>query len=158
MKRFKYIRRAKIFIVFVIFNIMLLAGVNSYANDKIIIPKKTLEEYKIFSLGKCITGNYEQMGVDFDKLPYHDNTYGYIDIDVGLAFYSKRDNVLARYIKEKTGNFYKPSTDRGDLASANLIMYRCVDFYHSKELDVFLRKIIYQRLEAIQNGVPDDEK
>lgn len=53
------------------------------------------------------------MGVDFDKLPRHNNTYGYIDIDVGMAFSSKRDNVLARYIKEKTGNFYKPSTDRG---------------------------------------------
>ncbi|WP_407731125.1 hypothetical protein ACJJVG_12360 [Pseudocitrobacter faecalis] len=96
------------------------------------------------------------MGVDFDKLPRHNNTYGYID--VGMAFSSKRDNVLAWYIKVKTGNFYKPSTDRGALASANLIMYRCVDFYHSKELDVFLRKIIYQRLEAIQNGVPDDKK
>lgn len=96
--------------------------------------------------------------MDFGKLPYHDNTYGYIDIDAGLAFYSKRDNVLARYIKEKTGNFYKPSTERGDLASTNLIMYRCVDFYHSKELDVFLRKIIYQKLEAIQNDALDDEK
>ena len=61
-------------------------------------------------------------------------------------------------IKEKTGNFYKPSTDRGDLASAKLIMYRCVDFYHSKELDVYLRKIIYQRLEPIQNNALDDEK
>jgi hypothetical protein len=89
------------------------------------------------------------MGVDFDKLPYHNNTYGYIDIDVGMASSSKRDNVLARYIKEKTGNFYKPSTDRRDLASANLIIYRCVDSYHSKKLDVYLRKIIYQRLDLL---------
>ncbi len=94
--------------------------------------------------------------MDFDKLPRHNNTYGYID--VGMAFSSKRDNVLAWYIKVKTGNFYKPSTDRGALASANLIMYRCVDFYHSKELDVYLRKIIYQRLEPIQNNALDDEK
>lgn len=49
------------------------------------------------------------MGVDFDKLPRHNNTYGYIDIDVGMASSSKRDNVLARYIKEKTGNFINPA-------------------------------------------------
>lgn len=47
--------------------------------------------------------------MDFDKLPRHNNIYGYIDIDVGMASSSKRDNVLARYIKEKTGNFINPA-------------------------------------------------
>lgn len=47
------------------------------------------------------------MGVDFDKLPRHNNTYGYID--VGMAFSSKRDNVLARYIKRKPVIFINPA-------------------------------------------------
>ncbi len=44
---------------------------------------------KIFALAKCITSNYEKMGVDFTKLPLKDNTMGFIDIDAGLAFLSK---------------------------------------------------------------------
>lgn len=48
MKGFKYIRRAKIIFVFVILNIILLAGVNGYAKDKIIIHKKRWRSIKYF--------------------------------------------------------------------------------------------------------------
>ena len=137
--------------------IVLLSISSVFAKDKIIIPRKMLDEYKTFSLGKCINTNYAKMGIDFNKVPLHDNTYGYIDIDAGLGFYSKRNNVLARYIEEKTGDFYKPSTQQGDLASANMVMYKCVDFFHSRALDAFLRKILYKRLSDIANDTADDE-
>lgn len=64
MKSLKHICRVKLF-SFLTLYIMLLSSINGYAKDKIIIPKKTLEEYKIFSLGQCINGNYERMGGGF---------------------------------------------------------------------------------------------
>ncbi|HGB4760508.1 TPA: hypothetical protein ACIVKV_004627, partial [Salmonella enterica subsp. enterica serovar Javiana] len=54
-------------------------------------------------------------------------------------------NPLASFIENKTGDFYKTRQAYGDLASANMVIYDCIDFYHSKELNVFLRKIISER-------------
>ncbi|EAQ0496942.1 hypothetical protein ILU99_001255 [Salmonella enterica] len=85
------------------------------------------------------------MGVVFTKLPLKDNTRGFIDMDMGLAFYRNKDNVLASFIENKTGDFYKPRQAYGDLASVNMVIYDCIDFYHSKELNMFLRKIISER-------------
>lgn len=50
------------------------------------ISKELLSEYKKFSLAECIEKNYEKMGVVFTKLPLKDNTRGFIDLDIGLAF------------------------------------------------------------------------
>ncbi|XEQ04102.1 hypothetical protein LPA67_20045 [Salmonella enterica subsp. enterica] len=48
------------------------------------------------------------MGVVFTKLPLKDNTRGFIDLDIGLAFYRNKDNVLALFIENKTGIFISP--------------------------------------------------
>nr|WP_242527041.1 hypothetical protein [Salmonella enterica] len=55
------------------------------------------------------------MGVVFTKLPLKDNTRGFIDLDMGLAFYRDKDNVLASFIENKTGDFYKPRQASGFL-------------------------------------------
>ncbi|HAW0505540.1 TPA: hypothetical protein JLJ39_004442 [Escherichia coli] len=79
------------------------------------------------------------MGGDFKKLPLKDNTMGFIDIDAELAFYRNKDNILASFINNKTSDFYRPKQTSGDLASSNMVIYYCVNFFHSKELDVFLK-------------------
>ncbi|EAX5333326.1 hypothetical protein AXB75_23055, partial [Salmonella enterica] len=81
---------------------------SGYANSEKNISKELLSEYKKFSLAECIEKNYEKMGVVFTKLPLKDNTRGFIDMDMGLAFYRNKDNVLASFIENKTGDFYKP--------------------------------------------------
>ena len=117
-----------------------------YVSSDAKVPKEILNEYKKFSLAQCIENNYEKMGVDFTKLPLKDHTAGFIDMDIGLAFYRDKDNVLASFIENKTGDFYKPKQTSGDLVSTNIVIYECIDFYHSRELDVFLRKIITERI------------
>ncbi|OMQ24594.1 hypothetical protein [Serratia oryzae] len=108
---------------------------------------KTINDYRVYSLARCITDNYKKMGVDFNKLPVKDNTTGFIDIDNGLAFSAERDNELDKFIEVNTGRFYQPKQQSGDLASINLVVYDCMDFYHSKELKQFL-KVLIQKSET----------
>lgn len=116
-------------------------------NSEQITLDNTIKEYRIYSLARCIEANYEKMGVDFKQLPLTDITIGFIDIDGGLGFglnglNSKPNNVLDDYIEMKTGDFYKPKHESGDLASSNLVVYNCVDFYESEELKNFLKEQI----------------
>ncbi|EBA1259385.1 hypothetical protein NEV71_004645, partial [Salmonella enterica] len=105
---------------FILFLMLFFLGWSSgYANSEKSISKELLSEYKKFSLAECIEKNYEKMGVVFTKLPLKDNTRGFIDLDIGLAFYRSKDNVLALFIENKTGDFYKPRQAYGDLASVN---------------------------------------
>lgn len=80
--------------------------------------------------------------MNFDTLPLKDNTQG-------LVFEMDKENILAlegrpvqKYIDEKTQLFYKPKQSDGELANLNLIVFDCVDFSNSTELNVFLEKTI----------------
>ncbi|EMB4340339.1 hypothetical protein I5462_18700 [Citrobacter freundii] len=106
-----------------------------------------LDNYKTYSLARCITNNYKKMGIDFNKLPLKDYTMGFIDIEEGLAFSSDKNNALDMFIKSKTDNFYKTRQTEGDLAQLNMVIYDCVDFYHSTELNVFLNNLISKKTE-----------
>lgn len=128
---------------------------SAYAIADVTVSIQILKEYKKFSLAKCIENNYKKMGVDFQKLPLKDNTAGFIDMDLGLAFYRDKDNVLASFIEKQTGDFYKPKDTRGDLASANIVIYECIDFYQSNELDVFLRRIISRKMTDDKNKIAE---
>lgn len=101
-----------------------------------------LDGYKKYALARCITNNYEQMGVEFNKLSLKDYTMGFIDVEEGFALSSDNNNVLDIFIKKNTGDFHKPKHIEGDLAQLNMVIYNCIDFYHSKNLDIFLKKII----------------
>ncbi|MFH2475108.1 hypothetical protein [Citrobacter freundii] len=106
-----------------------------------------LDNYKTYSLARCITNNYKKMGIDFNKLPLKDYTMGFIDIEEGLAFSSDKNNALDMFIKSKTDNFYKTRQTEGDLAQLNMVIYGCVDFYHSTELNVLLNNLISKKTE-----------
>ncbi|RXO32062.1 hypothetical protein D0525_23925 [Salmonella enterica] len=107
---------------------------------------ESLVDYKTYSLARCITNNYSKMGVDFNNLPLHDYTMGFIDVEKWFAFNATKDNTLDVFIRNKTDHFYKPAQVVGDLARSNLVIYNCVNFYQSKELDVFLRDLISKKI------------
>ena len=111
------------------------------------IHEHLLDNYKTYSLARCITNNYKKMGIDFNKLPLKDYTMGFIDIEEGLAFSSDKNNALDMFIKSKTDNFYKTRQTEGDLAQLNMVIYDCVDFYHSTELNVLLNNLISKKTE-----------
>ncbi|HCE8851806.1 TPA: hypothetical protein N2Q63_000347, partial [Citrobacter freundii] len=71
----------------------------------------------------------------------------FIDIEEGLAFSSDKNNALDMFIKNKTDNFYKTRQTEGDLAQLNMVIYDCVDFYHSTELNVLLNNLISKKTE-----------
>ncbi|MGT3734223.1 hypothetical protein KJ201_26985, partial [Salmonella enterica subsp. enterica serovar Typhi] len=88
-----------------------LGGSSGYANSEKNISKELLSEYKNFSLAECIEKNYEKMGVVFTKLPLKDNTRGFIDLDMGLAFYRDKDNVLACFLYTSRAADENPCVD-----------------------------------------------
>ncbi|WP_285128882.1 hypothetical protein [Leclercia adecarboxylata] len=112
------------------------AGKPKVSNDS------TVNKYRVYSLARCITDNYIKMGADFNKLSIKDNTMGFIDMDNGLAFSAEQSNELDAFIRKKTGTLYQLKQESGDLASVNLVIYDCVDFYRSKELNIFLNEFI----------------
>ncbi|SQI36397.1 Uncharacterised protein [Leminorella richardii] len=123
-------------------------------------PETLLKEYKIYSLARCITNNYEKMGVDFKKLPLTDGTMGFIDIDMGLGFNAEKNNALNAFIEAKTGEFYKPLRQSGgDLRTTNMVIYRCVEFSQSGELERVLRGLIggIDWGEVEDSGITADE-
>ncbi|KEY57105.1 hypothetical protein [Serratia sp. DD3] len=128
--------------IIIIFSILFYSwGVSAGEKNQVSLDK-TIKEYRVYSLARCIGNNYKKMGVDFNKLPLTDNTVGFIDIDMGLAFSAERNNELDKFIEVNTGYFYQPKQQSGDLASINLVVYDCVDFYHSIELKRFLKELI----------------
>lgn len=137
-----------------LFSLLLLTWANvAFANDAPWqrTPETLLKEYKIYSLARCITNNYEKMGVDFRTLPLTDGTVGFIDIDMGLAFAADPDNALDAFIEAKTGDFYKPLRQSGgDLRTTNMVIYRCANFSQSGELEGVLKGLIAKEWAAQQ--------
>jgi hypothetical protein len=105
-------------------------------------PPSLLDEYKTYSLARCITYNYTSMGIELKEQDITDYTAGFIDIEEGYALGAKNNNKLDSYIKEKTADFYKPKQLQGDASKTNLVIYECVDFYKSGGLDSFLKKLL----------------
>lgn len=101
-----------------------------------------LDEYKTYSLARCITSNYSRMGVNLKKPDITDYTLGFIDIEEGYALGAQKDNPLDFYIEKRTAEFYKPKQSQGDIAKTNLAIYERVDFYKSGELDSFPRVLL----------------
>ncbi len=108
---------------------------------------KSIDEYRTYTLARCIKNNYINMGVDFDKARLRDVTTGFIDMEEGVAFSAEKDNKLDAFIESKTRNFYVPKQQTGDLASKNLVIYDCVHFSKSSELGVFLKELLARKVE-----------
>jgi len=130
----------KYIIVFLSFAFF-LCEVSAAENQKV-SNDSTVNNYMTYALARCITDNYKKMGADFNRLSVKDNTMGFIDMDNGMAFSAEQNNELDAFIRNKTVKFYQPKQESADLASVNLVIYDCVGFYHSKELNIFLNELI----------------
>lgn len=133
MKKFKYI------IVFFLYASLISQVI---AAEKFNVSEKTLNDYRTYSLARCISNNYKSMGIDFNKSHIKDFTMGFIDIEEGFAFSAEKDNALDSYISNKTKKFYLPKQAEGDLSNVNLVIFDCVEFSQSKELNTVLRDLI----------------
>lgn len=111
------------------------------------IPDVFLADYKTYALARCIRNNYEKMGVHFNDYTLKDYTMGFIDIENGFAFSTNKNNALDLFIRTETDEFYRPKKSEGDLAGLNMVIYDCIDFYHSKKLKVFLNDALSEKMK-----------
>lgn len=58
-------------------------GISSDVSEEIYL-NKTIDEYRIYALSKCIRDNHEKIGVDFKHTSVSDFTEGFIDMGLGF--------------------------------------------------------------------------
>lgn len=100
---------------------------------------------KKFALNKCIANNYKSVDSSFVS---HDYSASYI-FQVKNADYKKL-NLIEKYVRKTTSDFFKMGTSEnlGD-AKSNYIFWYCINFYESKELDNFIKRLSDARLKKI---------
>lgn len=120
----------------IILTLFLLTDNFSYA--KTFYNNLTSQNYymlnaKDFSLYKCLENNHNKIGIAHNDSSTLSNKY---TPDEWLK--------INEFIKNKTDDYYKEVSiihleDRGD-KTMNSIFSKCINFYHSKELELFLKK------------------
>ncbi|MGH1516438.1 hypothetical protein [Chryseobacterium sp. JK1] len=93
---------------------------------------------KKYALHKCLSNNYKNADPSFIS---HDYSASYM-FQIKSADYSKL-NLLDKHIEKTTSDYYKMGiTENLEDSKANYIFWHCMDFYESKELDNYIRKLI----------------
>ncbi|ATN05134.1 MULTISPECIES: hypothetical protein [Chryseobacterium] len=92
---------------------------------------------KKYSLHKCLANNYKLADPSFNS---HDYSASYM-FQIKNADYKKLEQ-LDQYIEKTTSNYYKAATAENlEDGKANYIFWSCMDFYESKGLDGFIKKL-----------------
>ncbi|PQA91162.1 hypothetical protein B0A69_18070 [Chryseobacterium shigense] len=93
---------------------------------------------KKYALHKCLSDNYKSADPSFIS---HDYSASYM-FQIKNADYNKL-NLLDKHIEETTSDYYKMGiTENLEDSKANYIFWHCMDFYESKELNNYIRKLI----------------
>lgn len=95
-------------------------------------PHKELNA-KDFSLYKCLANNYKKFGINHNDSSTLSSKY---TPDEWLK--------INEFIENKTADYYKEISiihlENGDNKAMNSIFSKCINFYHSRELNLFLEK------------------
>ncbi|MCA6068707.1 hypothetical protein JI747_016180 [Chryseobacterium sp. RG1] len=115
-----------------IINIVLLFFFNA-----ILSAQTEVGNLKKYSLHKCLSSNYKKADPSFVS---HDYSASYI-FQLKKADYNNL-NSIDTFVDKTTGDYYKRGVmENLEDANANYIFWYCMDFYQSKELDSFIKKI-----------------
>ena len=107
-------------------------------------------DFKEFALQECLYVNYESLNINksiggFITKDLRDASfwrYRYAkDNEYSLVNLSK----LYSFVREKTGSYYSfnfPVKAEETPKPVNTIFYDCMTFYHSKELNIFVHKLL----------------
>lgn len=99
--------------------------------------KENLKTLKKYALHKCLLNNYIKADSSFIS---HDYTASYVfqikSIDFELL------NKIDEYVEKHTSNYYKTDVvENLEDNKANYICWYCIEFYESKELEAFIKKL-----------------
>ncbi|MDR2121657.1 MAG: hypothetical protein LBP34_00895 [Flavobacteriaceae bacterium] len=118
---------------------VLVTGVLFFFHGFMFCQNKLVSELKTYALCSCITNNYRAV----------DNTFNSKDITKAAIVQINPISVetiesLEKYVEDKTMDFYKGyNVYTGyDFSNPNMIIYNCTEFYKSKELRQYIRKLI----------------
>ncbi|WP_326981065.1 hypothetical protein VUJ46_12335 [Chryseobacterium sp. MYb264] len=93
---------------------------------------------KKYALHKCLSNNYKNADPSFVS---HDYSASYI-FQIKKADYNNL-NAIDAFVDKTTGDYYKRGVlENLEDANANYIFWYCMDFYESKELDSYIKKLV----------------
>lgn len=97
------------------------------------------EELRIYAVSSCIQNNYEKINTEFQS---KDVTNSLIVSDL-LTLSEHQLKLMDQFIEEKTKDFYLPIPyQEYSISPANTICYKCIDFYNSKELKKYIKRVL----------------
>lgn len=93
---------------------------------------------KKYALHKCLSNNYKNADSSFIS---HDYSASYM-FQIKAADYNKL-NLLDKHIEKATSDYYKMGIiENLEDSRANYVFWYCMDFYESKELNSYIKKLI----------------
>lgn len=99
---------------------------------------KEIQTVKKYALQKCLKENYNSIDSTFTS---HDYSASYI-----VQIKNADPNILNKvndFTIKNTSQYYKMGVSENlEDSKANYVFWHCMDFYESKELDNYIRKII----------------
>lgn len=115
--------------------LFLLLLISNFSYSQSIKDIRILKKYALY---KCISNNYYAVDSTFNS---HDYTSSYI-FQVKSIDYELLDKI-DRYVKISTSKYYKNGImENFEDKKANYICWHCSTFYESKDLDVFLKRLL----------------
>lgn len=117
--------------------LVFLVTINLYSQKK-----EVVKELKTFALCSCVNKNYSQIDSTFYS---SDVTNSYIlqSSPLSIDQYER----FSKFIDDKTKDMYKEIPYGSyDAPKANMIFYFCLEFYESKQLDNFIKKMLKEKV------------
>ena len=108
---------------------------------KIIGQNKNIE-IKKFAFNKCLNYNYQKLDSSFYKT-FKDASGVQISIDGNFLEDVDLKNKIIDYTIAVTGLYYSQKNNlHFESGDKNIIFCNCFDFYESRELDIFIKKLL----------------
>lgn len=99
--------------------------------------KKEIHIIKKYAMYKCLMNNYSQADLTFKS---HDYTASYV-FQIEKVDYNLLDKI-DKYVLDNTSSFYKDGISENlEDEKANYICWKCIDFFESKKLEKYIKKI-----------------
>lgn len=117
------------------FAFLILSTIEVLGQDK-------LTEVKKYAFDKCLSYNYQKIDSNFYNT-YKDASGVQFSINGNFLENDELKNKIIDYTINETGQYYSIKNNlHFETGDKNIIFYNCFDFYQSKKLDSYIRKLI----------------
>jgi len=118
--------------------LLLFFSIKTTAQNKLLQMKK-------YAFNKCISYNYQKIDSTFYQT-YKDASGIQISIIGNFLEDDEMKNKIIDYTINKTGLYYSQKNNlHFETGEKNIIFCNCLNFYESKELNVFLKQLLNKR-------------